>query len=47
MIVYGLIRFVTDCGGEVVGFTVSDERVHGLRFDRDGSARPPAVCPPR
>ena len=47
MMVYGLMRFITGCSGEVVGFTVSDERVYGLRFDRVGSVRPPAVCPPR
>jgi CubicO group peptidase (beta-lactamase class C family) len=47
MIVYGLMRFITGCEGEVVGFTVSDERVYGLRFDRVGSVHPPAVCPHR
>jgi CubicO group peptidase (beta-lactamase class C family) len=31
---YGLLRFQTDPRGEVVAFTVSDERVHSLRFDR-------------
>jgi CubicO group peptidase (beta-lactamase class C family) len=47
MIVYGLLRFRTDCRGDVVGFTLSEERVQGLRFDRVGIGRPPAVCPAR
>jgi hypothetical protein len=34
MITYGLLRFQTDRRGQVVAFTISDERVHSLRFDR-------------
>jgi CubicO group peptidase (beta-lactamase class C family) len=47
MIVYGLLRFRTDCRGEVIGFTISEERVQGLRFDRVGSGPPAAACPER
>lgn len=42
---YGLMHFVTDCRGEVVGFTLSDERVQGLRFNRVPPAGTSAACP--
>lgn len=44
---YGLIRFVTDCRGEVVGFTLGDDRVYALRFNRVGQGDAPAACPVR
>lgn len=42
---YGLMHFVTGCRGEVVGFTLGDERVQGLRFDRVGAADASPACP--
>ncbi|HEX6036545.1 serine hydrolase domain-containing protein [Longimicrobium sp.] len=47
-IAYGLMHFITDCRGEVIGFTLSDERVQALRFNRagvDASAPCPAPAP--
>ncbi|WP_420128224.1 serine hydrolase domain-containing protein [Longimicrobium sp.] len=43
---YGLIRFVTDCRGEVAGFTLGDDRVYALRFNRVGQGGASAACPP-
>lgn len=44
IIAYGLMHFITDCRGEVIGFTLSDERVQALRFNRVG-ADASAACP--
>ncbi|MDF1505415.1 hypothetical protein [Roseisolibacter sp. H3M3-2] len=44
LIGYGMLRFVADCRGAVVGFTVSEERMQGLRFDRVGARGPQGGC---